>query len=76
MEHYFLVLGVFDSFSTRKPHQILLLASDYPAHEDLLRVEVLVMASYMKWKMRMTRSEQSVVRPVSPILPSFPFFRS
>lgn len=62
----FLVRYVFDMFSKRRPHQILLLASDHPAEEDsLLRSEVIAMATFMKWKMLSMEREQSLVYPVS-----------
>lgn len=66
-EQQFLVRDVFDMFSKRKPHQILLMVSSHPIVEgdSLLRSELLAMTSYMKWKMRVMEREQSLVCPVS-----------
>ncbi|KAK2813959.1 hypothetical protein FQN50_000360 [Emmonsiellopsis sp. PD_5] len=67
-EERFLVCNVFNTFSKRRPHQILLMAADHPAEENsLLRSEVLVMASFMRWKMLSMQREQSLVYPVMVI---------
>ncbi|EGC49274.1 conserved hypothetical protein [Histoplasma capsulatum var. duboisii H88] len=68
-EQKFLVRDVFDMFSKRKPHQILLMVSSHPIVEgdSLLRSELLAMTSYMKWKMRVMEREQSLVCPVMVI---------
>ncbi|KAK2808998.1 hypothetical protein FQN50_004272 [Emmonsiellopsis sp. PD_5] len=66
--HKFLVPHVFDMFSARKPHQILIMISDHPAEESsLLRSEVIAMTTFMKWKMRSMSREQSLVYPVMVI---------
>lgn len=65
----FVVPYVFDMFSSKRPHQILLMVSDHPADEDsLLRNEVLAMASFMRWKMNSFPRYQSLICPVSMIL--------
>ncbi|PGH11481.1 hypothetical protein AJ79_04856 [Helicocarpus griseus UAMH5409] len=68
LEHRFHVRYVYDMFSKRKPHQILLMISDHPVEENsLLRSEVPAMTTFMKWKMQSMRREQSLVYPVMVI---------
>ncbi|KAL1971711.1 hypothetical protein VTN31DRAFT_2332 [Thermomyces dupontii] len=66
--HYFLVPYIYELFSKRKPHQILLMASDHlPVENDaLIRSEILAMVSFTRWTMRVLEHQQSPVYPVSP----------
>ncbi|OAX80980.1 hypothetical protein ACJ72_04677 [Emergomyces africanus] len=67
-EHPFLVPQVYDAFSKRKPHQILLMVSDHAVEEKaLLRSELLAMTSFMKWKMQSMRHRQILIYPVMVI---------
>ncbi|OJD27005.1 hypothetical protein ACJ73_01602 [Blastomyces percursus] len=68
IEPKFLVPHVYDRSLKTRPHQILIMVSDHPADESsLFRTEVLVMSSFMRWKMLSMEREQSLVYPVMVI---------
>lgn len=59
------VPSIFDRFSKEKPHLMLIMASDHGATDQLLKVEIIAMVSYMLSRMLSKTRRKHIIHPVS-----------
>ncbi|KAK2761719.1 hypothetical protein FQN54_001547 [Arachnomyces sp. PD_36] len=72
-DHYFMTSLLCSLPNARRPHLIIPMISDHSADENtILRSEVLVMISYMRWKLNEVAKGNNLLVPVCPFPSSAP----